>query len=68
MKGPLRNNEEIERIISAFAAMPNGSILRTLDLITLTHRNTIIAERHRLPAIYGLRAFAKRRRLNFLRQ
>jgi ABC-type uncharacterized transport system substrate-binding protein len=58
---PVRNAEEVERAISAFASEANGGLLVLLDFLTLAHRELIIrlATRYRLPAGYGLRVFAR---------
>lgn len=57
---PARDAEEIERAIDGSAAEASGSLLVLLDFVTLAHREQIIkfANRHRLPAGYGLRVFA----------
>jgi ABC-type uncharacterized transport system substrate-binding protein len=56
---PARSAGEIERIIRAFAAEPNGGLLVLLDFVTLAHRDLIIklAAEYRLPAGYTLRVF-----------
>jgi putative tryptophan/tyrosine transport system substrate-binding protein len=53
------NLGEIERMIAAFAREPNGALIVTPSGLSIVHRDPIIAlaARHRLPAIYGLRAF-----------
>jgi putative tryptophan/tyrosine transport system substrate-binding protein len=51
---------EIERSVAAFAQAANGGVIVTASTLALVHRKLIItvAERHRLPAIYGDRTFA----------
>jgi ABC-type uncharacterized transport system substrate-binding protein len=53
------NVGEIERMVAAFAREPNGALIVTPSGLSIVHRDPIIAlaARHRLPAIYGLRAF-----------
>jgi putative tryptophan/tyrosine transport system substrate-binding protein len=55
----LRDAPEIERAVSAFARSPNGGLIVTGGGSTLVHRDLIItlAARHKLPAVYSLRAF-----------
>ena len=50
---------EIERMVAAFAREPNGALIVTPSALSIVHREPIVAlaARHRLPAIYGLRAF-----------
>ena len=50
----LRNADEIERAITAFAASSNGGLIITTSTGATTHRELIIAlaARHRLPAVY----------------
>ena len=47
----------IEPVVAALAREPGGALLVLPDDFTLSHRHTIInlAERHRVPAIYGTR-------------
>ena len=54
-----RNVGEIERTIAAFARGSNGALIVTPSGPAIVHRDLIItlAARHRLPAVYGLRAF-----------
>jgi putative ABC transport system substrate-binding protein len=56
---PVRNRDDIERAIEAFAREPNGGLIFPLDTVTSTHRELVIAlaARHRLPAIYSDRSF-----------
>jgi putative ABC transport system substrate-binding protein len=55
----VRDADEIERSVAAFANGANGSMIVTVSTLALVHRKLIImlAERHRLPAIYGDRTF-----------
>jgi putative tryptophan/tyrosine transport system substrate-binding protein len=57
---PIHDPADIERAIDAFSARANSGLLVLGDFITLTHRAFIVelAARHRIPAIYNLRAFA----------
>jgi putative ABC transport system substrate-binding protein len=50
----LRDADEIERGVTAFARASNGGLIVTPSLLTALHRDLIIglAARHRLPAIY----------------
>ena len=52
---------DIERVIEAFARVPNGGLLLPPDSTTAVHRDLIIAlaARHRLPAIYANGAFPR---------
>jgi putative tryptophan/tyrosine transport system substrate-binding protein len=56
---PVREEGEIEAAASAFARDPGGGLIVTPDPFMNTHRGLVIAlaERHRLPAIYGVRHF-----------
>jgi ABC-type uncharacterized transport system substrate-binding protein len=55
----LRDGEEIERAVVAFAQSPNGALIASRTAETIAHRELIIrlAARHRLPAVYPLRLF-----------
>jgi putative ABC transport system substrate-binding protein len=55
----LRNPDEIERAITAFAHTPNGGLIVTRLTEAIVHRELIIelAARHRLPTVYPLRVF-----------
>jgi putative ABC transport system substrate-binding protein len=55
----LRNPDEIERAITAFARTPNGGLIATRLTEAIVHRDLIIelAARHQLPAVYPLRVF-----------
>jgi putative ABC transport system substrate-binding protein len=56
----LRDPDEIERAIAAFARAPNGGLVVTTSAAATLHRNliTTLAARHRLPAVYPYRFFA----------
>jgi putative ABC transport system substrate-binding protein len=50
---------EIERAVTAFARSSNAGLIVTPSTSALIHRNfiTMLAARHRLPAVYGFRYF-----------
>ena len=50
----VRDAEEIERALIAFASVPNGGLVVTASPLAFLHRELIIglAARHKLPAIY----------------
>jgi putative ABC transport system substrate-binding protein len=54
---PVRVAADIERVISAIAAAPNGAVVVEPDAYTFANRRMIIelAARYRLPAIYAYR-------------
>jgi putative tryptophan/tyrosine transport system substrate-binding protein len=56
----LRDADEIERAVTAFARTPNGGLIVTRMTEAIVHRDLIIAlaARYRLPAVYPLRIFA----------
>jgi putative tryptophan/tyrosine transport system substrate-binding protein len=56
---PLSTDADLERIIEAFAAAPNGGLLFLPDATTLSRRKLVVAlaVRYRLPAVYPLRPF-----------
>jgi putative ABC transport system substrate-binding protein len=56
----LSDAAHLERAIIDFAAKPGGGLIVLPDMFTVGHRDLIIAlaARHRLPAVYPLRAFA----------
>jgi putative tryptophan/tyrosine transport system substrate-binding protein len=58
---PVRDAAEIEAAVSAFAREPGGGLIVTPDTFMNTHRALVIAlaERHRLPAVYGVRHFVE---------
>jgi putative tryptophan/tyrosine transport system substrate-binding protein len=51
---PVRAASEIERLLGAFAAEPNGGIILPPDTLVFTHRQLLyrLALQYRLPAIY----------------
>jgi putative ABC transport system substrate-binding protein len=55
----MRDADEIEGAVAAFARFPNGGLIVTGTLAATLHRNLIItlAARHKLPAIYPDRIF-----------
>jgi len=55
----LRDANEIERAVSAFARSPNAGLIVVVSAASLTHRDLIItlAARHRLPTVYPYRVF-----------
>jgi putative ABC transport system substrate-binding protein len=54
--------DEIERAVTAFARGPNDGLIVTSSTLAVVHRDMIIAlaDRHRLPAVYGVPQFAQR--------
>jgi putative tryptophan/tyrosine transport system substrate-binding protein len=56
---PIETAADIERTIESFARVPNGGLVMPPDGTTMVNRDLIItlAARHRLPAVYALRAF-----------
>jgi putative tryptophan/tyrosine transport system substrate-binding protein len=58
----VRDPDEIERGVSAFARTPNGGLIVTGGPLTAVHRDAIIAlaARHRLPSVYPYRYFVTR--------
>jgi putative ABC transport system substrate-binding protein len=56
---PVRDEGEIEATITAFAGKSAGGVIVAPDAFINTRRRLImaLAERHRLPAIYGFRQF-----------
>ena len=56
----LRDADELERSVAAFARVPNGGLVVTPSAPTVLHRNLIVtlAARHKLPAVYFERTFA----------
>jgi ABC-type uncharacterized transport system substrate-binding protein len=56
----VRDADEIERAITAFARSPNGGLIVTGSTLVVIHRNLIVtlAARHKLPAVYYERGFA----------
>jgi putative ABC transport system substrate-binding protein len=55
----VREADEIERVVSAFARSSNGGLIVPASALALVHRELIItlAARHRLPAVYSDRIF-----------
>ena len=55
----VREAGEIERSITTFARLPNGGMIVTASTPALVHREliTMLAARHRLPAVYAFRYF-----------
>jgi putative ABC transport system substrate-binding protein len=51
----LRDAGEIERVLTGFSSTPGGGLIVTASTLALVHRDLIVAlaERHRLPAVYG---------------
>src|SRR5262249_61207555 len=56
---PIETAADIEPPIESFARMPNGGLLLPPDGTTTVNRDLIVAlaAKHRLPAVYALRAF-----------
>jgi putative tryptophan/tyrosine transport system substrate-binding protein len=56
---PVRNEAEVEAAIAELARKPGGGLIAGPDPFTTTHRALLmtLAERYRLPAVYGLRQF-----------
>jgi len=56
----LRDAAHLERTVTDFATKPGGGLIVLPDMFTVGHRDLIIAlaARHKLPAVYPLRAFA----------
>jgi putative ABC transport system substrate-binding protein len=55
----IRDADEIERAVAAYARTPNGGLILTASALALVHRDLIItlAARHKLPAVYYERLF-----------
>jgi putative tryptophan/tyrosine transport system substrate-binding protein len=58
---PVQDASDIERAIESFARVPNGGLVLPPDGTTGGHRDLIVglAARHRLPAVYSMRAFVE---------
>jgi putative tryptophan/tyrosine transport system substrate-binding protein len=58
---PVREEAEIEAAASAFSREPGGGLIVAPDPFMNTHRALVIAlaERHRLPVIYGNQSFVR---------
>jgi len=59
LPGPVENAADIERFFDTFARVPDCGMLVPPDIMTMTHRDLIVAlaAQHRLPAIYSFRLF-----------
>ena len=57
----LRDIDEIERTVAAFASRPNGGLIVTTAAWAQIHRDELVAlaARHRLPAVYPYRLFIR---------
>jgi putative ABC transport system substrate-binding protein len=55
----VRDPSEISRAVEAFARSPNGGLIVTASSLAVRHRDliTMLAARHRLPAVYPFRPF-----------
>ena len=55
----VRDGDEIESTVAAFARSPNGGLIVTTSTSALIHRELIstLAARHRLPAVYPFRYY-----------
>jgi putative ABC transport system substrate-binding protein len=55
----VRDTDEIERAVAAFARSPNGGMIVTASVLSGVHRKWIIAvaARHRVPAVYPARYY-----------
>ena len=55
----VRDPSEIRRAVEAFARSPNGGLIVTASALAVRHRDliTMLAARHRLPAVYSFRNF-----------
>jgi putative ABC transport system substrate-binding protein len=58
---PVHDEAEVGAAITGFTREPGGGLIAAPDAFINNHRRAIIAltERHRLPAIYGLREFVR---------
>ncbi len=58
---PVHDEVEVEAAITALAREPGGGLIAAPDAFINNHRRAImtLTERHRLPAIYGFRQFAR---------
>jgi putative tryptophan/tyrosine transport system substrate-binding protein len=58
---PVRNEAEVGAAIAELARRPGGGLIAGPDPFTTTHRAWLLAlaERYRLPAVYGFRQFVK---------
>ena len=57
----VRDADEIERVVTAFARDANGGLVVTQSALATIHRDLIItlAARHKLPAVYPIRAYVR---------
>ena len=57
---PVEKDAEIERSLAALAQQPDSGLIALHDPFIIKRRDLVIAEvaRHRIPAVYTLRAFA----------
>ena len=64
----VRNADEIERAVTAFARTANGGLIVTASGLSTVHRKLIIAlaARHKLPAVYYRSASCRRWRPDLL--
>ena len=55
----MRDADEIERVVTAFAHSSNGGLIVTASPLATLHRDLIVtlAARHKLCAVYSLRPF-----------
>jgi putative ABC transport system substrate-binding protein len=60
VEGPADSAAEIDAVVEKFSHEPNGGLVIAFNAFTTVHREIItdLAARHRLPAVYPLRAFA----------
>jgi putative ABC transport system substrate-binding protein len=58
---PVHDEVEVEAAITALAREPGGGLIAAPDAFINNHRRAImtLTQRHRLPAIYGFRQFAR---------
>jgi putative ABC transport system substrate-binding protein len=58
---PVGSAADIERSISSFAGTSNGSLVLPPDVMTITHRDLILAlaAKHKLPTVYPFRLFVE---------
>jgi len=58
---PVHDESEVEAAITALTREPGGGLIAAPDAFINNHRQAImtLTERHRLPAIYGFRQFAR---------
>jgi putative ABC transport system substrate-binding protein len=61
IRAPVRNTAQIEQAIAALAQEPNGALIVLPSSPAVTNRDLIIAlaARHRLPAVYPYRFYAR---------